>query len=227
MKEIENIWVVIAGYNEAAVIRSVVEDVRRIVPQVVLVDDCSRDATREEALKGGAVVVRHPINRGQGAALQTGMTYALRQGADVIIHFDADGQHQSADIPKFLDAIHEGFDVVTGSRFLDAESNVPFSRKLVLKCGILFTWFFSGLKLTDTHNGFRALSRKAAEQIRIRENRMAHASEILHEIVRLRLTYKEVPTTIRYTDYSKSRGQSSWNAVSIVWRIIWRTLFLS
>lgn len=223
--EKKNAWVVIAGYNEALVIRSVVVGARKYT-HVVVVDDHSTDATGDEAYAGGAVVLRHPINRGQGAALQTGTTYALQRGADIVIHFDADGQHQADDIPKFIERICAGYDVVLGSRFLEHSAAVPPLRRILLACGILFTWAFSGIKLTDTHNGFRALSRRAAQQIFIRENRMAHASEILHDIVRLNLSWAEVPTHIVYTFYSLSRGQRSWNAFSIVWRIIWRKIFL-
>lgn len=220
-------WIVIAAYNEEKVIRSVVVDViAKIGLPVVVVDDHSRDRTSEEARAGGATVLAHCVNRGQGAALQTGTTYALRQGADAIIHFDADGQHQAADIPRFLKAIEEGYDVVIGSRFLGSAPNMPVPKKIVLKLGTLFTWLFSGIKLTDTHNGFRALNRAAAERITIRENRMAHASEILHEIHRLGLRHTEIPVTILYTDYSLSRGQSSFNAFEVVRRIVWRKLFL-
>lgn len=220
-------FVVIAAYNEERVIRSVVSDVvEKTGLSVVVVDDHSRDRTGEEARAGGATVLSHCVNRGQGAALQTGTTYALRQGADAIIHFDADGQHQAADIPRFLKAIEEGNDVVLGSRFLGSAPNMPTLKKIVLKLGILFTWLFSGIKLTDTHNGFRALNRAAAERIVIRENRMAHASEILHEITRLGLRHTEIPVTILYTDYSLSRGQSSLNAFEVVRRIVWRKLFL-
>lgn len=220
-------FVVIAAYNEEKVIRSVVADViAQTGLPVVVVDDHSQDRTVQEACAGGATVLCHSINRGQGAALQTGTTYALRQGADAIIHFDADGQHQSADIPRFFKAIEEGNDVALGSRFLGSAPNMPTLKKIVLKVGILFTWLFSGIKLTDTHNGFRAMNRAAAERIVIRENRMAHASEILHEITRLGLRYTEIPVTILYTDYSLSRGQSSLNALEVVRRIVWRKLFL-
>ncbi|MBI4268533.1 glycosyltransferase family 2 protein [Candidatus Uhrbacteria bacterium] len=221
-----NVWVVIAAYNEAPVIRSVVEDARAYADHVVVVDDDSGDTTADEAFAGGATVLCHPINRGQGASLQTGTTYALQNGADVIIHFDADGQHDASDIPRFAEAIERGFDVVLGSRFLEHAKAVPQFRRFILRCGVLFTWAFSGIKLTDTHNGFRALSRRAASQIFIHENRMAHSSEILHEIVRQKIRWTEVSTRVLYTDYSRSRGQSSWNALSIVGRILWRNFFL-
>lgn len=222
----KNAWVVIAAYNEGRAIRKVVEGVRAVLSNVVVVDDCSKDDTSQEALAGGAVVLRHVINRGQGAALQTGTDYAVGMGASAVIHFDADGQHQPGDIQSFLKALTPEVDVILGSRFLSLKSNVPTLRRLVLKGGILFTWLFSGIKLTDTHNGFRAFSRRAALAIRIRENRMAHASEILHELYRLKLAWKEIPVTILYTDYSKSRGQSSLNAFSIVGRLVWRKMFI-
>ncbi len=222
----KNIWVVIAAYNEARVIRKVVEGARKVIPHIIVVDDCSKDTTSLEALAGGATVLRHVVNRGQGASLQTGMRYALLNGADGIVHFDADGQHRAEDIPRFLEALKGDVDVVLGSRFLGTAQNMPAIKKLVLKAGILFTWVFSGIKLTDTHNGFRALTRKAAETISIKENRMAHASEILHDIYQHKLKVKEIPVTILYTDYSLSRGQSAWNSISIVRRLVWRKLFL-
>lgn len=222
----KNIWIVIAAYQEARVIRRVVEGVKRAAQQVVVVDDCSADATSAEAFGAGAIILRHAVNRGQGASLQTGTEFALQQGADIIIHFDADGQHQATDIRKFVDALGGGVDVALGSRFLGSVENMPFFKKITLRCGILFTWLFSGIKLTDTHNGFRALTRAAAKKIVIKEDRMAHASEILHDIAQYRLSYVEVPMTMRYTEHSLAKGQSSLNALSIVGRIVWRKLFL-
>ena len=224
---IMNVWIVIAAYNEEKVIRSVIESVVEAYPDfsVVVVDDHSKDRTSEEALRAGRQCL-HCVNQGQGAALQTGTTFALRNGADAIIHFDADGQHQASDIPKFLAALESGCDVALGSRFLGSAVNIPLLKRCILKIGTLFTWMFSGIKLTDTHNGFRALTRAAAHRITIQENRSAHASEILHDIRQYGLRVTEIPVTILYTDYSLSRGQSSWNALSVVGRIVWRKLFL-
>lgn len=218
-------WVVIAAYNEETMIGSVVQSVLPVIPHVVVVDDHSRDNTLANARAAGAHAIRHPINLGQGAALRTGMDYALSQGADVIVHFDADGQHSYAEIEHVVRPIIEGnADIVLGSRFLKEGSNVPTLRKAVLRGGILFTWLLSGVRLTDTHNGFRALSRHAAQTIRIHQNRMAHASEIIDEIARHRLRYTEVPVTITYSDYSMARGQSSLNAVRIVFQMLWSKL---
>lgn len=208
---------VIPAFNEEQVVADVVNSVRPFVQEVVVVDDGSKDGTAERAAAAGARVVVHPINRGQGAALQTGMDTALTMGANIIVHFDSDGQHPAHQISALVRPILDGeADVVLGSRFLDNTSNVPAVRRLILKAGGVFTRAMSGLAITDPHSGFRALSRSAAEKIRLRQDRMAHASEFLQLLSRHDLRYKEIPVTIRYTDYSLARGQSSWNAIKIV-----------
>jgi glycosyltransferase involved in cell wall biosynthesis len=225
----QNIFIILPAYNEARIIGSIVGEVRALYPsfRVVVVDDCSRETTAVEARRAGADVICHSINLGQGAAVKTGITYALRNGAEYLVNIDADGQHSVAEIPLLLAPLFEDrADIVLGSRFLAPQSNVPPIRWIVLKIGILFTWFFSGILLSDTHNGFRAQARAAALKIRINENRMAHASEILHEIVRHALRFCEVPVTVRYTEYSKQRGQRSTNAFHIVRRLLWRKMFL-
>jgi len=211
------LWVVIPAFNETDVIRDVVKGVRAFYPDVVVVDDCSADDTVEMALHAGATVIRHPINLGQGAALQTGIRYALGRGAQYIVTFDADGQHRPDDINVLVDThLRTGADIVLGSRFLGQSENIPWLRKMLLRLAIIFTRVESGLKLTDAHNGLRMLTRRAAEGIRIRQNRMAHASEIIHQIARLKLTIAEAPVTIVYTEYSLRKGQRLSNAISIL-----------
>ncbi len=208
---------VIPAYNTEQVVADVVASVRPHVQEIVVVDDGSRDQTAERAAAAGALVAAHSVNRGQGAALQTGMELALLRGADIVVHFDSDGQHPAHQIQALVSPIMAGeTDVVMGSRFLDQTSNVPPIRRLVLKAGGIFTRIVSGLSITDPHSGFRALSRAAAEKIRFRQDRMAHASEFLQLVARHELRYKEIPVTIRYTDYSMARGQSSLNAFRIV-----------
>ena len=206
-----NIVAVIPAYNEEARIEEAIRDAKRFVTAVVVVDDCSRDKTGEVAIKAGAHLLRHVINRGQGAALQTATDYALRVlDADVIVHFDADGQMLGEEIARLVDPIMKGeADIVLGSRFLRGGTSMPFIRKwLTLKPALIFTMLISGIRLTDTHNGFRALSRKTAEKLRITLDRMAHASEILDEIVVGRFRYVERPVTIRYTQETLKKGQS-------------------
>lgn len=212
------VFVVIPAFNEAGSIGQVIREVRGQFEKIAVVDDGSQDDTALLAAEAGAEVLGHLINRGQGAALQTGIDYALSRGADVIVTFDSDGQHQLDDVKALIAPVIEGrCDVVLGSRFLSKNCQVPTTRKLVLRLGVLFTRLVSGIQVTDTHNGLRAFSRNAAQQIQIRQDRMAHASEILDEIARLKLRYLEVPTRILYTDYSRSKGQKSSAALRIVW----------
>jgi len=213
----KRVWVVIAAYNEASVIARVVADVRRRGFSTVLVDAASTDATAAVAERAGAVMVRHPVNLGQGAALQTGIEFALYKGSDVIVTFDGDGQHRAADIAGLVDALEQhGVDYVLGSRFLGGAVNLPTARRLLLKAATRFTRIISGLSLTDTHNGLRAMTRRGASAIRLRHNRMAHASEILSQIAASGLKYVEVPVTIEYSAYSLAKGQKLGDALSIL-----------
>ena len=206
-----------AAYNEATAIGRVVTELGRAGHQVIVVDDGSRDATADVAAAASAHVVVHPINLGQGAALQTGIDYALAQGADVLVTFDADGQHRVSDIARLVDALRQArADFALGSRFLGQTSNLPRLRRWLLKAATVFTRLTTGLRLTDSHNGLRAFTRKGAAAIRLRQNRMAHASEILVEIARSGLRYVEVPVTIEYTAYSLAKGQHIGDSVTIL-----------
>ncbi len=222
------IFVVIPAYNEEKTLAKVISELKSSgYCNIVLVDDGSQDNTSLIGLKNSIYTLRHLVNLGQGAALRTGILFALSQGADIIITFDADGQHQVSDIPKLVKPILQaGVDVSLGSRFCKGAvvENIPFSRRLFLKLGIIFTRIISGIKVTDTHNGLRALSRKAAQKINISLNGMAHASEILDEISKHKLSYVEVPVKIRYTEQSLKKGQSTLNAFKIATRVIIKKL---
>jgi glycosyltransferase involved in cell wall biosynthesis len=213
-------WIIIPAYNEDKVIGNVVTDVCRRGYSVVVVDDSSSDRTAEVALAAGAFVCRHAINLGQGAALQTGISFALRKNAQYLVTFDADGQHQADEIAAILAPLQSGTsDVTLGSRFLRPESapTMPPLRRKILHLATLFTRFTTGLELTDTHNGFRGFTRTGASKLSLRQDRMAHASEILTEIADKKLRYQEVPVTILYTDYSLAKGQKLSNSFNILW----------
>jgi glycosyltransferase involved in cell wall biosynthesis len=220
------LWVICAAYNEATMIGRVVTELRRPGYQVVVVDDGSRDETRHIAAAAGAHVIAHPINLGQGAALQTGIEYALSQGADILVTFDADGQHRVSDIPRLVEALRqERADFALGSRFLGQTYNLPLLRRGVLYAATVFTRLTTGLSLTDSHNGMRALTRHGAAAIRLRQNRMAHASEILNEIAQSGLRYVEVPVTIEYTAYSLAKGQRIGDSVTILLDLFAKELY--
>jgi polyprenyl-phospho-N-acetylgalactosaminyl synthase len=219
--------IVIPCYNEASKIAETVAPLLAAGYTVVVVDDGSSDGT-DAVLRGLAVVrLRHAINLGQGAALETGMEYARRAGADIVVHFDADGQHDWQQIPDVIRPIQEGrADIVFGSRFLRPEdtARVPPSRRILLQMAVHFTGIVSGLHLSDSHNGFRALSRAALLKIRLREPGYAHASEIFSETARQKLRWVEVPVSVRYTDYSRAKGQSAWNALNVLIDLLLRRI---
>jgi polyprenyl-phospho-N-acetylgalactosaminyl synthase len=207
-------WIVIPAYNEERVMAGVIGEAVRSGHRVVVVDDGSSDATAEIGARTGDVVVRHPINLGQGAALQTGITFALAQGADFIVTFDADGQHRIADVSKLLDALAEHqADFALGSRALGQTTNMPASRRLLLWGATCFTRITIGMEVTDAHNGLRAMTRRGARCLKLRQNRMAHASEILDQIASSGLKYIEVPVNIEYSHYSLAKGQRSSDAI--------------
>jgi glycosyltransferase involved in cell wall biosynthesis len=208
---------VIAAYNEAAVIAQVVSTLVQRGNTVLAIDDGSTDETGSIAGAAGAIVVTHPINLGQGAALQTGIEFALRNGADYIITFDADGQHRASDIDALIEGLLKNkADFALGSRFRGVSVAMPLSRRLLLRAATRFTCATTGLQLTDTHNGLRAMTRRGASRIALRQNRMAHASELLHQIGRSGLRYVEVPVTIEYSRYSLAKGQRLADSVKIL-----------
>ncbi|WAA67398.1 MULTISPECIES: glycosyltransferase family 2 protein [Microbacterium] len=214
----DDTWLVVALYNEAEVIEDVVRSARERFPNIVCVDDGSADESAARALAGGAIVVRHPINLGQGAALQTGLQFALSQpGAEYFVTFDADGQHRVDDATRMVERLRsEPLDIIIGSRFLDKRTELGWLKRVVLRTAVFFERFSTGVKLTDAHNGLRALNRTAASRITITQNRMAHASEIIAQVGRAGLRYDEQPVQIVYTDYSRAKGQSLWNSVNIL-----------
>jgi glycosyltransferase involved in cell wall biosynthesis len=177
---------------------------------VVVVDDCSTDSTSQQVQEHPAWLLRHILNLGQGAAIQTGIRYALKRGAKYIVTFDADGQHCADDLMTLLSPLMDGqAEFALGSRFLGGTVGIPASRKLVLKMAVLFTGFLSGVRLTDAHNGYRAMTRRGAERIGITMNRMEHASEIVDQIHASGLKYVEVPVVVKYTADTLAKGQRS------------------
>jgi len=217
-EDLDDTWLVVPLYNEAQVVREVIEDARRTFPHIVVVDDGSRDDSAAQAEAAGAVVVRHPINLGQGAALQTGIRYVLeRTDARYLITFDADGQHSAADAAAMVAAARkEDLAIVLGSRFLEGPSPVGRLKRLVLATAAVVASRTTGMHLTDAHNGLRLLRRDAAKHLNLRQNRMAHASEIIRQLGATGLPWREFPVHIAYTAYSKAKGQSLLNSVNIL-----------
>ncbi|WP_030055813.1 MULTISPECIES: glycosyltransferase family 2 protein [Streptomyces] len=221
MSQYDDVWLVIPAYNEGQVIADVVEGARKTFPNIVVVDDGSGDDSAKHIMSTGAHLVRHPVNLGQGAALQTGLAYALAQpDAKYFATFDADGQHQTADVEKMVALLREGeTDVVLGSRFIEQNGQVPWIKRVVLRTAATVSPTARKLKLTDAHNGLRVLNREAAGRLRITMNGMAHASEIVSFLAGSDLRVAELPVDILYTDYSRAKGQSLINGVNIIFDI--------
>ncbi len=219
-----NTFIVIPALNEEKNIAGVIDNLKeRGYNNIVVVDDGSKDNTHKIAKNKGIIALKHIVNRGQGAALQTGMTYSLLNGADVIVHFDADGQHNPDEIPYLTTPIiNKEAEACLGSRFLK-KCKTPLKRKLLLKGGILIIWLFYGIKLSDSHNGFRAFSKQAAKRVIITSDKMEHASEIIERIKINNIKYKEIPVNIKYTTDSLKhgrKGQGKFDGINIVLKML-------
>ncbi|RGE23187.1 glycosyltransferase family 2 protein [Leucobacter sp. wl10] len=216
-------WVVIPLYNEASVIADVVRGLVPAFPNVVCVDDGSRDGSGGIASAAGARLVTHPINLGQGAALQTGFEYALERGARYVVTFDADGQHRAEDAAAMLErARDEDLAIVFGSRFLDDRTDPGVLKRIVLKTAVAVTNVTTRTRLTDAHNGLRVIREDALRRVKLRQDRMAHGTEIVVQLGRAGLPYAEHPVEVIYSDYSRAKGQSLLNSVNILVDLIIR-----
>lgn len=212
-------WLVVPCYNEGQVIQDVITQARLTFPNIVAVNDGSADNSADAIRASGAHLVNHPVNLGQGAAIQTGVEYARAQpGAQYFVTFDADGQHQVKDVVAMVERLRaEPLDIIVGTRFAGQDnSQVPWIKRVVLKTVVMFSPRTKRLGLTDAHNGLRAFTRRVAEEMNIRMNGMSHASEIVAMIDQLGWRVGEQPVDILYTDYSMAKGQSLINGVNIL-----------
>ena len=214
----DDTWLIVPVYNEEQVIEKVLRETRESFPNVVCVDDGSRDASADRVLGTGAHLVRHPVNLGQGAALQTGVEYARGQpGARCFATFDADGQHQVADVRRMLGRLRDGSaDMVIGTRFRSSTGHIPWKKRVVLRTAVALSPRLRKLGLSDAHNGLRVFNRNVADTMQITCSGMGHASEILAMAAGNRWSLAEEPVTILYTEYSTAKGQSLLNGVNIL-----------
>ena len=219
MSGFSDTWLIVPCYNEGTVIFDVLTNARETFPNIVGVNDGSADNSAEQIRTAGAHLVDHPVNLGQGAAIQTGVEYARKQpGAEYFVTFDADGQHQVKDVMRMIERLRtEPLDIIVGTRFAGQDnSQVPWIKRAVLKTVVMLSPRTKKLGLTDAHNGLRAFNRKVAEEMNIRMNGMSHASEIVSMIDKHGWRVDEEPVDILYTEYSMSKGQSLINGVNIL-----------
>ena len=227
MTDTKSIFIIIPCFNEARVIRKTVTEVLEKGYSVVVIDDCSKDGSKKQITGLPVYYLRHRVNMGQGAALQTGIDFAKKKGAKYFVTFDADGQHDSNDIRDMVEFLEkENADIVFGSRFLPgAKTNVSRSRSFALNMGRYINYFVSGILLSDSFNGLRLLSTNAAKKIKITENRMAHPVELMMLTAVNKLKYVEYPVAIHYSDYSKSKGLKNRDGIKILFEIFLHKIF--
>jgi glycosyltransferase involved in cell wall biosynthesis len=228
-----HVAVLMPAWNEAGRLARTLEDLGAATKEggarvtVFLVDDGSDAPIEAGSLPCGVPVVlaRHAVNLGQGAALETARRLALdprfrpEGGFDAYVTMDSDGQHGAADVLRLARAIVEqGADIALGDRFAGG-SNVPASRRVLLGLARVFERATTGMHLSDAHNGLRAFGPRAIERMRIRQNRMAHATELTRRISRASrrgLRVVEVPVSVRYTGESLAKGQGASGAIAIL-----------
>lgn len=222
-----SIWIVIPAYNEESVIGDVIGGLRKAgYENILVVDDGSTDKTYERAKKAGAIALRHRLNRGKGAATKTGIEAAKLKDADIIVTMDGDDQHDPDDIDRLIDPIKKNHcDVVLGTR-LKNPKGMPSYKIVHNWIGNAIVWYLYGLWVSDSQSGFRAYSHHAAEVIDTKTDRYEYDSEVIREIYKYRLKYREVPIEVRYTEYSmgKATKQSLMTGVKTLYRMIFHML---
>lgn len=221
-----NLLIIIPAFNEAQVIKNTIEGLRRVIPRqsrILVVDDGSNDRTGIVARRAGVLVVRHPINRGLGGALGTGLYWAKTHDVHFAVTFDADGQHDPKDLLRVIDPLRKDTaDVVIGSRTKEGWQEIPFDRKIIIMMSNLLTWGLFGMRTSDSLSGLRAFNRRAIETIRLRTDQMEVSNEFFSEIKRNKLRLLEVPIHVIYTPYSRSKGQQNSNALDVAIKILLR-----
>ena len=232
-------WALIPAYNESKAILQVVHDLLHAHYGVVIVNDGSNQEStqvlqilQKQYANDPLYVLTHPINLGQGAALQTGFDYiyynlSSHYPIDYIVTFDADGQHRVEDIEHLIAALIDQphIEIALGSRFLGQTVNMPWQRYLLLKMAVIFTRYVGGVQVSDSHNGLRALRLSVLQRLRLSQARMAHASEFLHLLKHLEIQYTEVAVTIEYTSHSLAKGQSALGAINILFDLMVKRIF--
>ncbi len=191
---------IIPAYQESAAIAQVVRITQKYSTCVIVVDDGSSDKTGEIAKENNAIVLRHPLNLGKGAALRTGFNYALQGKCDIIITLDGDLQHNPNSIPRFLSKIKEGFDIVVGSRYSTQSEEMPFMRKLSNLITTQALRILFKIPVTDSQSGYRAFRRRVLKAISVRDNGFAAETEILIDAQRAGFSIAEVPIQTNYGD---------------------------
>lgn len=221
---------IIPAYQESRAIDQVIRIAQKYCTHVVVVDDGSTDNTGKIAQDNGATVLRHPTNLGKGAALRTGFDYTVKKQYDIMITLDGDLQHNPHSIPRFLDKIKQGYDIIVGSRYQTQSEDMPFARKLSNLITTTVLRVFFKVPVTDSQSGYRAFKRRVLETIPVRDNGFAAETEILIDAQRAGFLISEVPIATSYGDEKSKirpgRDISRW-LVTLSQYFFYRPRFLS
>lgn len=219
--------VIVPAFNEAEVIKETIKSLEPIGSKIICINDGSSDSTGEKISQTSAILLEHPFNLGQGASIQTGIDYALLdKNIEYFVTFDGDGQHNVKDVLVMLDYIKlHNIDVVLGSRFFGNQSDhIPLIKRNLLKFATAYSNLAGNIKLSDTHNGLRVFNRRFAQNLNIELAGMAHASEIIKKISANGYSFAELPVSISYSNYAKSKGQPIINSFNIVLDLMFEKL---
>jgi len=216
------VQIIIPVYNEEPAIGGVLREIMKAGHRnIIVVDDGSGDNTATIARRHKVLVLRHLLNRGKGAAVKTGIMAAKSLQADIVVTFDGDGQHDPEDIGLLLIQMRQGYDVVLGKRDF-RDKHIPFYRVVGNLFGNALTWLLYGLWVSDSQSGLRAYSRKALSAIHTTTDRYEYDSEVIREIKRHNLKYREMPMHVRYTSYSmgKTNKQTVVNSIKMALKML-------
>ncbi|MFH1403785.1 MAG: glycosyltransferase family 2 protein [Candidatus Altiarchaeota archaeon] len=212
------VLLVVPAFNEASSIAGVLDSLSMLPYDVLIVDDGSLDDTVRLARDAGFRLVRHSLNMGYGAAVSTGFEVARREGYDVVVTFDADGQHNPGEVVKLVDALSDA-DVVIGVRKINL-ARMPLVKRVGNGLLNVLTFLLFGVWSSDSQSGLRAFNRRAVDSIRVKSNRYEVSSEILLEVRRKGLVMREVPVEVIYTSHSISKGTNVYDGFRILWRML-------
>ncbi|HMY80338.1 MAG TPA: glycosyltransferase family 2 protein [Candidatus Absconditabacterales bacterium] len=231
----------IKGLNESKTIGHVIDQIIDAgFSKILIVNDGSTDGMDNIVRKKIEqyphvliVLVNHLINRRHGAGNKTGIAFFRKFGAlchiKYVVFFDSDGQMNIDDMSTFMSYLeqHPNVDVIQGSRFVSGgtASNIPWTRKIILRGAKLITYIFNGIAITDSHNGYKCFKLHALQQINLTTDSTMYANELIDEYKRLKLHVVELPVHINYSDYSLGKGQKNSNAFNILFEMIYRKLF--
>lgn len=218
----DDVYIIIPAKDEGTRIGKVISKVQdEGFHNIIVVNDGSSDDTKVVAANLGATVLTHYVCLGAGAATQTGMDYAVRQNAKIVVTIDGDDQHCPTDIKALVQKMRmDKLDVVIGSRFLNKENEVPFIRIIFNKIGNIFTGLLTGLFVTDSQSGFKAMHARFVKKSKINLNGYEFCTEIINLIQLNKASFAEVPIKVTYTKESREKGQSFLNGVKMVGTLI-------